>query len=153
MSGGDCYLANYQRFVDSNNQDEVLVHANREFLGKGTELWGGHAFILNTKTNMVLDYSNGARLTNGGQPLIADKEQIYDVWGITEKVINGDRTYFEYTQQDAVNWITTTWNYGPWELLLDNWEAEGWGEYMKYFVPTFMPKRYSMEVNENDRQN
>jgi hypothetical protein len=142
---GDCYEANFNRFTKNDNKDEVLVHTLREFLGKGTELWGGHAFILNTKTDQVYDYSNGA-IRRHGKPLIIAKGLIYDKWGITEKLITGKDTYFEYTQIEACKLAVETKHYGSWELKYENWEETGWGDYMKdYFVPNFMPIRFEME--------
>ena len=47
----NCYYANLSKLLDmedKDSQDWVLVHAVREM---SFERWGGHAFLLNKKTN------------------------------------------------------------------------------------------------------
>ena len=61
MSKGNCYEANFIEFMARNNSDEVLVQAMRE-VGKNSEWWGGHSFILSKgdRKNVVYDFSNSA---------------------------------------------------------------------------------------------
>ena len=146
MSKGDCYEANFNEFFlnrDTYSGDEWrLVHAMREHV-KGTEWWGGHAFILNLDENLVFDFSNGAKLRNNGKELVVDAEEIYEQWSISKY---GLHTYFEYTMEEAVKMAYETGHYGSWELKFEDWKSKDWGDYMKnYWIPNFEPKRHALE--------
>ena len=48
--------------------------------------------------------------------------------------------YFEYTLDEAMDKIQEHGSDGAWDLLYEDWKAEGWIDYMKnYFIPTFQP--------------
>ena len=76
----NCYYANLWEFVEMQNrktqgqgaEDWVLVHSVREM---ASEWWGGHAFLLNKKTDQILDFSNGKRLEG-------TKEDRFKQWNI-----------------------------------------------------------------------
>jgi len=133
MSKGDCYEANFLRFFKANNDDYVLVHAMREIV---SEWWGGHCFILDTKTDTVYDYSLSANQWDIGDEGIA-KDVIYKEWNIQE---DGLGMYFEYSFQDAVALAYEEEHYGSWELMYEMWQDENFGYYMtEYFMPKFQP--------------
>tara|TARA_R100000781_G_scaffold23377_2_gene17266 strand:+ start:749 stop:1198 length:450 start_codon:yes stop_codon:yes gene_type:complete len=126
----NCYYANLSKLLDmedKDSQDWVLVHAVREM---SFERWGGHAFLLNKKTNMILDFSN-QKLLEG------TKEELFEQWNIQE---DGDRMYFEYTKEQCLNKVAEHMTYGSWDLLYEDWMNKEWGKYMKeYFIPNFQP--------------
>ena len=146
MSKGNCYEANFVEMLqspDTYRGDEWrLVHAMRENI-KGSEWWGGHAFLLNTDENLVFDFSNGAKMRNDGKELIVDKDEIYSQWNIQ---VDGLFMYFEYTFQEAIKNAYEIEHYGSWELVFEDWKNPAWIDYMKdYFIPTFEPKRNATE--------
>jgi len=131
----NCYYANLNEFVDMHNrktqgqgaEDWVLVHAVREM---ASEWWGGHAFLLNKKTDQILDFSNGKRLEG-------TKEDMFKQWNIQ---VDGRQMYYEYSFKQVLEQVGKHMTYGPWELLFEDWKDKEWGEYMsKYFIPTFQP--------------
>lgn len=131
----NCYYANFWAFKEMDKEvqkDYVLVHAVREM---AHEWWGGHAFLLNKKTNQILDFSNGKRLEGA-------KDKMFKQWNIQE---DGLRMYYEYTFQESVIQCAKTGTYGAWGLLLEDWKNEEWGNYMRnYFIPTFQPDLYQL---------
>jgi len=146
MSKGNCYEANFIEFMARNNSDEVLVHAMRE-VGKNSEWWGGHAFILNKSFGAVYDLSNSAE-----QFGIDDKgihqELIYKEWNIQK---DGRAMYFEYTRDHAKKMLAKHNHFGSWELKHEDWRdeqgGENWGKYMtEYFKPTHQPKQYAFFI-------
>ena len=126
----NCYHANLWKFVEMEEEerkDFVLVHAVREM---AAEWWGGHAFLLNKKTNMVLDFSNQKRLEG-------TKEDLYKQWNIQEA---GKEMYFEYNHEQCLNKVAEHMTYGAWDLLFENWQDKDWAKYMsEYFIPNFQP--------------
>lgn len=131
----NCYYANLNELVDMHNrktqgqgaEDWVLVHAVREI---ASEWWGGHAFLLNKKTDQILDFSNGKRLEG-------TKEDLFKQWNIQ---VDGRYMYYEYNFQDVLLEVSRHMTYGPWSLLFEDWQDKKWGEYMsEYFIPTFQP--------------
>ena len=131
----NCYYANFWAFKEMDKEvqkDYVLVHAVREM---AHEWWGGHAFLLNKKTNQILDFSNGKRLEGA-------KDKMFKQWNIQE---DGLRMYYEFTFQESVIQCAKTGTYGAWGLLLEDWKNEEWGNYMRnYFIPTFQPDLYQL---------
>ena len=134
----NCYYANFNALwsMDEENEDEalnknefVLVHAMREHV-PNSEFWGGHAFLLNKEHDYIMDFSN--------QKLIVEsKDKLFKQWNIQE---TGWNMYFEYTLDEAMDKIQEHESYGSWDLLYEDWKAEGWIDYMKnYFIPTFQP--------------
>ena len=139
MNKGDCYEANFLRFFEAKNDDFVLVHAMREIV---SEWWGGHCFILDTKTDTVYDFSLSAEQFGIGEEGIAKKE-IYEQWNIQE---DGLYMYFEYSFEDAVALAYEEEHYGAWELLYEMWQHKEWSYYMKeYFMPKFQPKQSAVQ--------
>jgi len=139
MSKGNCYEANFKELCLVNpmsyGEEWVLVHAMREII-QGTEWWGGHAFLLNTDTDEVHDFSNGKHE-------VYDKDDIYAKWSIQ---VMGNQTYYEYTKKQAGRLAVDTGHYGCWELKFEMWNTEGWNEYMKdYWVPTHEPRRDKLQ--------
>ena len=131
----NCYYANFWAFKEMDKEEQkdyVLVQAVREM---AHEYWGGHAFLLNKKTNKILDFSNGKRLEG-------TKEELFKQWNIQE---DGLRMYYEYTYKESVMKCAKTRTYGAWDLLLDDWKNEEWHSYMMdYFIPTFQPELYQI---------
>ncbi len=105
---------------------------------KGSEWWGGHAFLLNTDTNEVHDFSNGKHV-------VATKEDYYEEWTILE---HGKETYFEYTKAEAWEWAQKTEHYGCWELAFELWDTKkDWNDYMaNYWIPTHEPRRHALSL-------
>lgn len=131
----NCYYANFWAFKEMDKEEQkdyVLVHAVREM---AHEYWGGHAFLLNKKTNKILDFSNGKRLEG-------TKEELFKQWNIQE---DGLRMYYEYTYKESVMKCGKTRTYGAWDLLFEDWKNKEWGSYMEnYFIPTFQPDLYQI---------
>ena len=145
---GNCYEANFNELTKRVNGvpvyhaegDWVLVHAMRE---NASEWWGGHAFLLDRENNKVWDYSNGKVQT-------WDKDEIYKTWNIQE---DGDKMYFEYNYIRAIEMCLDSGHYGSWELLYEDWKAEGWIEYItEYFMPTFQPLQHQMRLEMEDKK-
>ncbi len=139
MNKGNCYEANFRELCLVNPMNYgiewVLVHAMREIV-QGSEWWGGHAFLLNTETNEVHDFSNGKHE-------VYDRDEIYKTWNIQ---VDGNQTYFEYTKKEAVKFVMEEEHYGCWELMFEMWNSEGWIDYMKnYWIPTHEPRRHALE--------
>ena len=94
------------------------------------EWWCGHAFLLNKKTNKILDFSNQKKLEG-------TKEELFKQWNIQE---DGDRMYFEYTKQQCLNKVAEHMTYGSWDLLFEDWQNKAWAKYMsEYFIPKYQP--------------
>jgi hypothetical protein len=142
MAKGNCYEANFNEFTSRvnnkpkyNNTNKVLVHAMREWAGKGSEMWGGHAFILDKDTNWVDDYSNNKHLS-------VAKDEIFEKWNIQTE---GKFMYFEYDYVQAIDKAIETGHYGCWDILFEQWQNENHIEYMKdYFMPKFQPRLHTM---------
>lgn len=139
MSKGNCYEANFRELCFENPKkygtEWRLVHAMREIV-QGAEWWGGHAFLLNTETNEVHDFSNGKHE-------IYDKEEIYKTWNIR---VDGNQTYFEYTKEESAKFIVELEHYGSWELKFENYTDKDWTDYMRnYWIPTHEPRRHALE--------
>ena len=126
----NCYHANLWKLFEMEEKDSqewVLVHAVREM---ASEWWGGHAFLLNKKTNKILDFSNQKKLEG-------TKEEMFKQWNIQE---DGDRMYFEYTKQQCLNKVAEHMTYGSWDLLFEDWQNKAWAKYMsEYFIPKYQP--------------
>ena len=52
MGAGNCYPAAWNAINTIKNDDWVVVHALRDIF-KGANHFGGHAFLLNKKTNTI----------------------------------------------------------------------------------------------------
>tara|TARA_R100001443_G_scaffold24148_1_gene36319 strand:- start:7072 stop:7521 length:450 start_codon:yes stop_codon:yes gene_type:complete len=126
----NCYYANLWKLLEMEEKDSqewVLVHAVREM---AAEWWGGHAFLLNKKTNKILDFSNQKKLEG-------TKEELFKQWNIQE---DGDRMYFEYTKQQCLNKVAEHMTHGSWDLLFEDWQNKAWAKYMsEYFIPKYQP--------------
>jgi hypothetical protein len=149
----NCYYANFTEFTKRvnnepvyHNKNVVLVHAMREWGGKNSELWGGHAFLLDKEQNMIDDYSNQKHISKS-------KDRLFDVWNIQTK---GKFMYFEYNYIQALEMALKTGHYGSWELLFEDWQNKKHAKYMKdYFMPKFQPRLHEMynEVDEYHKKN
>ena len=119
MSLGDCYEV-HGRFMLNNYKDAedyVLVHA--EVMGQG-QLAGvpyGHCFLIHKPTDMVHDYSNGRDIK---MPRVIyyhlgkiDQSRYWD-----DEIGSVTRTpkIYEYTADEARNFMAETGTFGPWEL-------------------------------------
>lgn len=108
---GDCYEAAV-RFVKEAclGQDPDLcpyLIVQAEVRGQGA-LEGktfGHAWVVDPRTNTVIDRSNGRDLR---LPL-----SLYYAIGGVYDLDNG----YEYTWREAMVWMLRTKHYGPWELV------------------------------------
>jgi len=145
MSKGNCYEANFKELCLDNAKNYgvewVLVHAMREIL-EGSEWWGGHAFLLNRKTNEVHDFSNGKHE-------IWDKEEIYKKWNVK---VHGLETYFEYSKPEAWEKALDTETYGAWELKFENWTDKDWHVYMQdWWIPNMEPRRHALEIESKKK--
>lgn len=116
---GDCYEV-HGRFMLNNfkEADEyTLVHA--EVIGQG-RLAGvpyGHCFLIHKATDTVMDMSNGRdmKLPRYVYYLLGkiDQSRYYDdELGLVERTPK----IFEYTREEAMNWMAETGTFGPWEL-------------------------------------
>ena len=107
---GDCFEA-AGRYItspfarDEASDDLVLVHA--EVMGQGP-LEGvtfGHAWVLNTRNNTVIDKSNG-------RDIIMPRAVYYAIGGV-DRIGN----VWEYTRVEAVEKILEWEHWGPWDLI------------------------------------
>ena len=116
---GDCYEV-HGRFMLNNfkEADEyILVHA--EVMGQG-RLAGvayGHCFLIHKATDTVRDMSNGRdiELPRAVYYMLGkiDQSRYYDDdLGLVERTPK----IFEYTREEAMNWMSETGTFGPWEL-------------------------------------
>ena len=116
---GDCYEV-HGRFMLNNfkeGDEYTLVHA--EVIGQG-RLAGvpyGHCFLIHKATDTVMDMSNGRdiKLPRYVYYLLGkiDQSRYYDdEVGLVERTPK----IFEYTREEAMNWIAETGTFGPWEL-------------------------------------
>lgn len=141
MAGGDCYEASFKAFMhgieEFDHNEWVLVHAMREHMGKGAEWWGGHAFLLNKKTNQVIDHSISARNNNDGEPMVTTLDKVIEMWDLR---VDQEDMYVEYTRGEMVEKALETGHYGSWDLPFENWEDEGYGDYMNMFQQKYMPR-------------
>ena len=116
---GDCYEV-HGRFMLNNfkeGDEYTLVHA--EVIGQG-RLAGvpyGHCFLIHKATDTVMDMSNGRyiKLARYVYYLLGkiDQSRYYDdEVGLVERTPK----IFEYTREEAMNWMAETGTFGPWEL-------------------------------------
>ena len=116
---GDCYEV-HGRFMLNNfkeGDEYTLVHA--EVIGQG-RLAGvpyGHCFLIHKATDTVMDMSNGRdiKLPRYVYYLLGkiDQSRYYDdEVGLVERTPK----IFEYTREEAMNWMAETGTFGPWEL-------------------------------------
>jgi hypothetical protein len=132
LKRGNCYEANLKELL-ANNDDLVLVHAMREIT---REYWGGHAFLLDKKANVIHDYSNE-------KYLVINKDTIYKEWNIQ---IQGQGMYFEYSKEETLEKLFKEETYGPWDLTYENPNSENYVEYVRdYFMKHFQPTFYEMD--------
>ena len=119
MSLGDCYEV-HGRFMLNNfrEADEyILVHA--EVIGQGS-LAGvpyGHCFLIHKATDTVRDLSNGRDLEMPRAIYymlgkIDISRYFDDELGIVERTPK----IYEYTREEAMEWMSETGTFGPWEL-------------------------------------
>ena len=110
---GDCYEANATAFLAmceyGRNEDAVrnlrLVHAEVEGQGKLNGIRFGHAFLLFTDQDKVLDVSNGRRV-------LMDRARYYRLGKIDQ--IDNLRVY-EFDEVAGLMMEVET--YGPWDLV------------------------------------
>ena len=153
LRGEGVPLAGSQKMRDARvDESIVLVQLEREMF---SEYWGHHSVVLFKKESgffdedMVLDLSNGARLTNEGKPLIEPKEKMWEEWNVQ---VDGDGMYFEYNYVETIQKIMETLTYEPFELKRSRWMDEGHTEYMRdYFIPNFQPTTQKL-MEESDRE-
>ena len=119
MQVGDCYEVHGRFMLDNfrDADDYILVHA--EVIGQG-QLAGvpyGHCFLIHKATDTVMDMSNGRdiKLPRYVYYLLGkiDQSRYYDdEVGLVERTPK----IFEYTREEAMNWMAETGTFGPWEL-------------------------------------
>jgi hypothetical protein len=120
-SGGDCYEAAGKYILDLSKlfmgnggkiggdvgaaQGLILVHAEVRGQGpmEGTNF--GHAFVLDSETDMVIDKSNGRNLR-------IPKILYYQIANILE-IDN----FHEYTPKEMISHLIKFKHWGPWELV------------------------------------
>lgn len=139
---GDCYEANFNAFMNVKQFDHkewVMVHALREII-KGTEWWGGHAFLWNKKTGMIYDASKSGRARNNGKPLKWTFAKAKKEWTLHPEEPS---MFVEYTRGEMVEKAMETGHYGCWDLTLELWDItphKEYGDYMIWFNKKYRPK-------------
>ena len=114
---GDCYEVHGRFMLSPDGADFILVHA--EVMGQGA-LAGvpyGHCFLIHKATDTVRDMSNGRdiELPRAVYYMLGkiDQSRYYDDdLGLVERTPK----IFEYTREEAMNWMSETGTFGPWEL-------------------------------------
>ena len=117
MSLGDCYEVHGRIMLGPEGADFVLVHA--EVMGQG-QLAGvpyGHCFLIHKATDTVHDRSNNRDLQMPRAIYymlgkIDISRYFDDEIGIVERTPK----IFEYTQEQARDFMLETGTFGPWEL-------------------------------------
>ena len=168
MGAGNCYPAAWNAINDpSKGNDWVVVHALRDIF-KGAAHYGGHAFLLNKKTNTVYDDSVSAKYIDGAIDDIIDGMPFQEYVDKTYVLTEGDYVYKEYTMKE-LNMITFENEYhSPFHLAKEMWSLEpkefaarfpgydSHADYMKnYFLPTFEPhweklKKMAEDVTDSE---
>ena len=166
MGKGNCYPAawNAINFV-TKDDDWVVVHALRDIF-KGGAHYGGHAFLLNKKTNTVYDDSISAKYIDGSVDGVVDGMPFQEYVDKTYVLTEGDYVYKEYTMKE-LNEITFKHEYhSPFHLAKEMWSLEpkefaerfpgydDFGDYMQnYFNPTFEPHWEQLKKMQEDVTN
>ena len=104
-----------------NNFEEadeyILVHA--EVMGQG-RLAGipyGHCFLVHKATDTVRDMSNGkdVELPRAVYYMLGKIDQS-EYWDDDMGRVSRTPKIYEYTREEAMNWMSETGTFGPWEL-------------------------------------
>jgi len=116
---GNCYEV-HGRFMLNNLKEAkeyILVHA--EVMGQG-QLAGvpyGHCFLIHEATDTVRDMSNGRDLK---LPRVLyyhlGKIDQSEYWDDTMGHVSRTPKIYEYTREEAMEWMSKTGTFGPWEL-------------------------------------
>tara|TARA_B100001287_G_scaffold227083_1_gene196961 strand:+ start:13 stop:390 length:378 start_codon:yes stop_codon:yes gene_type:complete len=119
MSLGDCYEVHAKWMLHNfRKADEfILVHA--EVMGQGP-LAGvpyGHCFLIHKATDTVHDLSNGRdiKMPRAIYYLLGKIDQS-EYWDDTMGRVSRTPKIFEYTQEEARDFMLETGTFGPWEL-------------------------------------
>lgn len=108
IDGGDCYEAAGKfvgdQLLTGEKDRYILVHGEVRGQGPLSGVNFGHAWVVDTTNDMVLDMSNG-------RDLKLPRFIYYAIGGI-EEIDN----YYEYTQQEAAKKMLEFGHYGPWDL-------------------------------------
>ena len=123
MKLGNCYEV-HGRFILENLRERdhySLVHA--EVMGQG-ELSGipyGHCFLIDKRTDEVLDMSNkrNIRMPVAVYYLLGKIDQSR-YWDDDLGIVNRTPKIYEYTPGEAIEWMSETGTFGPWELETEN---------------------------------
>jgi len=114
---GDCYEVHGRIMLGPEGTDFVLVHA--EVMGQG-QLAGipyGHCFLIHKATDTVYDRSNGRDIK---MPRVIyyhlGKIDQSEYWDDTVGLVERTPKIFEYTQEEAREFMLETGTFGPWEL-------------------------------------
>ena len=166
MGAGNCYPAawnaiNTKKFIV--NDDWVVVHALRDIF-KGANHFGGHAFLLNKKTNTVYDDCISAKYIDGSVDGVVDDMPFDEYVEKTFVVTEGDYVYKEYTRIELNKETMKDMVHMPFDLAKERWAMkpkefakrfpgyESYVDYMKnYYQPTFEPHWVKLrEMHEAD---
>lgn len=152
MGAGNCYPAawnaiNTKKFIV--NDDWVVVHALRDIF-EGANHFGGHAFLLNKKTNTVYDDCISAKYIDGSVDGVVDGMPFDEYVEKTFVVTEGDYVYKEYTRKELNKETMKEMVHMPFDLAKEQWAMkpkefakrfpgyESWVDYMEnYYQPTF----------------
>ena len=106
---GDCYESAAKNImkIGANKSGEHfrLIHAEVAGQGRLEGVTYGHAFLLDTKNNMIVDTSNGRDLHL--------PKSLYYALGCIDEIGN----IYEYTHLETLNNLVKFKHYGPWELI------------------------------------
>ena len=113
----DCYEVHGRIMIGPSGRNFILVHA--EVMGQG-QLAGvayGHCFLINKLTGTVTDRSNGRNIQMPKEIYyMLGKIDQSEYWDDTMGRVSRTPKIFEYTQEEAIEWMTETGTFGPWEL-------------------------------------
>jgi len=114
---GDCYEVHGRMMMRPSGRNFILVHA--EVMGQG-QLAGvpyGHCFLINKLTGTVTDRSNGRNIQMPKEVYyLLGKIDQSEYWDDSMGRVSRTPKIFEYTQEEAIEWMTETGTFGPWEL-------------------------------------
>ena len=117
MQLGDCYEVHGRMMMKPSGRNFILVHA--EVMGQG-QLAGvpyGHCFLINKLTGTVTDRSNGRDIQMPKEIYyMLGKIDQSEYWDDTMGRVSRTPKIFEYTQEEAIEWMAETGTFGPWEL-------------------------------------
>jgi hypothetical protein len=114
-NGGDCYQANGNEFISTDNSNTILVHGivinQIDNLPMG-HCWLEETIIRNKGTNKEFEYTICKDFSNGRN--IELLKELYYLFGNIDS-----KKQIKYNKEEYLHKIFDTKNWGPWDLKCD----------------------------------